>query len=66
MKWMIKVAFSNREPIENDNYWSYPFEEIDHVLENAEDGDTYLYYEGRLYEAPYLDADDDFIEIQKK
>jgi hypothetical protein len=57
---MIKIAFADREPIENHEYWSYPFEELYHILETAEDGDTYLYYDGRLYEAPYLD-DGDFV-----
>lgn len=63
---MIKFTFTNKEPIENDDYWSYPFDELDHIFENAEDGDTYLYYDGRLYEAPYLDEDDDFIIIEKE
>ena len=63
---MIKIIFTNKEPIENDAYWSYPFEELDHIFENAEDGDVYLYYQGRLYEAPYLDVDDkDCIIVQK-
>ena len=64
---MIKVILANKEPIENDVCWSYPFEELDHIFENAEDGDIYLYYQGRLYEAPYLDVNDkDYIIIQNK
>jgi hypothetical protein len=54
---MIKVILADKRPIENHVYWSYPFEELDHIFENAEDGDVYLYYDGRLYEAPYLDID---------
>lgn len=57
---MIKIAFASKEPLENDEYWSYPFEELDHIFEMAEEGATYLYYDGRLYEAPYLD-DGDFV-----
>lgn len=53
---MIKVKLATTQPIESSNYWSYPVEELDHILENAEDGDVYLYYQGRLYEAPYLNA----------
>ena len=53
---MIKVKLATTQPIESSNYWSYPVEELDHILENAEDGDVYLYYQGRLYEAPYLSA----------
>ena len=64
---MIKVILANERPIENDVYWSYPFEELDHIFENADDGDVYLYYEGRLYEAPYLDIDGkDYIAVQNK
>lgn len=51
---MIKIKLATEQPIETYNYWSYPVEEIDHILENAEDGDIYLYFQGRLYEAPYL------------
>lgn len=63
---MIKVAFASREPIEDDRYWSYPFEELDHIFEMAEEGAIFLYYDGRLYEAPYLDKSDDYIIIKKK
>ena len=51
---MIKIKLATEQPIETYSYWSYPVEELDHILENAEDGDTYLYFQGRLYEAPYL------------
>lgn len=54
---MIKIKRATEQPIETYTYWSYPVEEIDHILENAEDGDTYLYFQGRLYEAPYLNED---------
>lgn len=64
---MIKVILANERPIENHEYWSYPFEELDYIFEVADDGDVYLYYEGRLYEAPYLDVDGfDYVEIQNK
>lgn len=55
---MIKFAIASRQPIENDEYWSYPIEELGHIFENAESDMTYLYYEGRLYEAPYLNKDE--------
>lgn len=54
---MIKIKLAKEQPIETYSYWSYPVEEIDHILENAEDGDVYLYFQGRLYEAPYLNED---------
>ena len=54
MNWMIKIKLAKEQPIETYTYWSYPVEEIDHILENAEDGDVYLYFQGRLYEATYL------------
>lgn len=51
---MIKIKLATEQPIEGYDYWSYPVEELNHILENAEDGDVYLYFQGRLYEAPYL------------
>lgn len=63
---MIKVIFATKQPIENDEYWSYPIDELDHIFEVAEYGDVYLYYDGRLYEAPYLDVDGkDYFVIDK-
>lgn len=62
---MIKIIRATELPIESYTYWSYPVEEIDYILTNAEeDGEdkTYLYFEGRLYEAPYLDNDEEVIE----
>lgn len=59
---MIKFAIASRQPIENAECWSYPIEELNHIFENAENDMVYLYYEGRLYEAPYLNEDDyDFV-----
>ena len=55
---MIHIVRATEQPIESYTYWSYPVEELDHILENAEDDgmdETYLYFEGRLYQAPYLD-----------
>lgn len=64
---MIKIVFAKEKPIEDQDYWSYPFEELDHIFENADDGDVYLYYDGRLYEAPYLDVDvKDYFILQNK
>lgn len=57
---MIKIIRATERPIESHTYWSYPLEELDHVLEMADEGsicDTYLLFEGRLYEAPYRDDD---------
>lgn len=57
---MIKIIRATEQPIESYTYWSYPAEELDYLLEKAEDDgadETYLYYEGRLYEAPYRDDD---------
>ena len=55
---MIKIIRATKRPIENYRYWSYPIDELEHILANAEDDGedkTYLYFEGRLHEAPYLD-----------
>lgn len=57
---MIKIIHATEQPIESYTYWSYPAEELDYLLEKAEDDGedkTYLYFEGRLYEAPYLNDD---------
>ena len=63
---MIKVVFAKEKPIEDQDFWSYPFEELYHIFEVADDGDVYLYYDGRLYEAPYLDIDNlDYIAIKQ-
>ena len=54
---MIKIIRATEQPIESYTYWSYPVDEIEYLLSNAEEDKTYLYYEGRLYEAPYRDDD---------
>ena len=62
---MIKIVRAAEQPIESYTYWSYPVEELDHILENAEeDGidEIYLYFEGRLYQAPYLEDNKNTIE----
>lgn len=62
---MIKIIRATEQPIESYIYWSYPVEELDHILANAEDDgvdETYLYFEGRLYQAPYLDDSENTIE----
>ena len=58
---MIKIIRATEQPIESHTYWSYPIEELDYVLENADEDticDTFLLFEGRLYEAPYLNEDE--------
>ena len=47
---MIKIKLSTKQPIEDDNHWSYPFSELDYLLEKEDDDVTYLLYDGRLYE----------------
>lgn len=47
---MIKIKLATEKPIENDNHWSYPFSELDYLMEEKEDGVTFLLYDGRLYE----------------
>ena len=56
---MIKVKLAKEQPIEDDNHWSYPFSELDYLLEKEESDTTYLLYNGRLYEA------DEEIDLQK-
>jgi hypothetical protein len=47
---LIKIKLATKQPIEDDNHWSYPFSELDYLLEK-EDGDaTFLLYDRRLYE----------------
>ena len=62
---MIKIIRATELPIESYTYWSYPVDELEHILTNAEDDgvdETYLYFEGRLYQAPYLDSGETFEE----
>ena len=62
---MIKIIRATEQPIESYPYWSYPVDELDHILANAEDDGedkTYLYFEGRLYEAPYMNTEDDYCD----
>ena len=58
---MIKIKQATRQPIEDDNHWSYPFSELDYLLEKEEDA-TFLLYDGRLYE---IDADDKLQELSE-
>lgn len=48
---MIKIEQTTQEPIEDDNHWSYPISELDYLMEEKEDGATFLLYDGRLYES---------------
>ena len=57
---MIKIELATEQPIEDELYWSYPVDEIEHILTTAEDDGedkSYLYFEGRLYEASYLNKE---------
>ena len=49
-KRMIKIKQAIEKPVEDDNHWSYPVSELDYLLEEKEDGATFLLYDGRLYE----------------
>ena len=48
---MIKIKQTTEKPIEDDNHWSYPFSELDYLMEEKEDGAVFLMYDGRLYES---------------
>lgn len=48
---MIKIKLATEKPIEDDNHWSYPFSELDYLMEEKEDGAVFLLYDGRLYES---------------
>ena len=47
---MIKIKLAKKQPIEDENHWSYPVSELDYLLEKEEDGATFSLYDGRLYE----------------
>ena len=46
----IIINQAKSKPIENEDVWSYPIEEIDYLLETADDQSRFLLWEGRLYE----------------
>ena len=56
---MIKIKLATEKPVEDDNHWSYPFSELDYLMEEKEDGAVFLLYDGRLYET------DEDTEVQK-
>ena len=56
---MIKIKLATKQPIEDDNHWSYTFSELDYLLEKEDSDVTYLLYDGRLYET------DEESDIQK-
>lgn len=58
---MIKIKQVTKKPIEDDNHWSYPFSELDYLMEEKEDGATFLLYDGRLYET---DREDEFQKLR--
>ena len=47
---MIIIERATSKPVENDELWSYPVSELDHILIDENDGCRYLLWEGRLYE----------------
>lgn len=47
---MIKIELATEQPMEDDLHWSYPISELDYLFETVEDEQTYLLYNGRLYE----------------
>jgi hypothetical protein len=47
---MIKIKQTTERPTEDDNHWSYPFSELDYLLEKEEGDAAFLLYDGRLYE----------------
>ena len=48
---MIKIKQTTEKPVEDDSHWSYPVSELDYLLEEKEDGATFLLYDSRLYES---------------
>ena len=48
---MIKIIKAEVQPIENANIWSYPIDELDYLLDTADDGSMYMLWNGRLYES---------------
>lgn len=56
---MIKIKLATEKPIEDDNYWNYPFNELDYLMKEKENGTVFLLYNGRLYET------DEDTEVQK-
>ena len=46
----IIISKAKSKPIENEDIWSYPIEELDYLLETADDKSRYILWEGRLYE----------------
>lgn len=47
---MIIIERATEQPVENEELWSYPIEELDHLLIEENCGARYLLWEGRLYE----------------
>lgn len=48
---MITISQAKTQPIEDENSWSYPMEELDYLIENVEEEKHYLFWQGRLYES---------------
>ena len=47
---LIMIEKAVKQPVENEEFWSYPIEELDHLLTEENYGARYLLWEGRLYE----------------
>ena len=63
---MIKFKIADHKPREDADCWSYPVEELDYLFETSESDMVYLYYDGRLYEAPYLNENEYDFMIKEK
>ena len=56
MQPQITIIKTDELPTREDVTWSYPFEELDYILEQIKDGtrennETFYLYKGRLYES---------------
>ena len=46
---MIKISKATKQPIENEDVWSYPISELEYLMETG--GGEFLLWDGRLYES---------------
>lgn len=47
---LIMIQKATEQPVENEELWSYPLEELEDLLIEENYGARYLLWEGRLYE----------------
>ena len=47
---IITIERATVKPVENEELWSYPVEELEYLLHEENAGARYLLWEGRLYE----------------